>query len=150
MINYRIINYISIHLAGYMRLFWLPFFYLDRKKEANEWPGNSLTASVERRLPQLKLRLLAAGRSGLQLPELLHQQGQVLQQVTVLQEQLVRARLRLHAGAALGRHLILQQLHLPRTETNSQSVQRGNIRINRQFEIYTNEAQQRDQLLLIC
>lgn len=39
----------------------------------------------------------------------------MLQQVPVLQQQLVDARLSLQAGGGLGRHLILQQLHLWRS-----------------------------------
>lgn len=58
---------------------------------------------------------------GLQLLQLADQQGQMLQQVPVLQQQLVDAGLSLHAGRALRRHLILQQLHLkPRQEEGFQ------------------------------
>lgn len=52
----------------------------------------------------------------LQLLELLHQQGKVLQQVPVLQQQLVDPGFGFHPGSGLCCHLILQQLHLQQGE----------------------------------
>lgn len=49
---------------------------------------------------------------GLQLTDMLDQQRYVLQQVSVLQQQLVAPGLSLHPGSRLCRYLILQQLHL--------------------------------------
>lgn len=48
----------------------------------------------------------------LQLADMLDQQCYVLQQVSVLQQQLVAPGLSLHPGSRLSRYLILQQLHL--------------------------------------
>lgn len=75
--------------------------------------GASLTVAIGLELLRLGLaRQAPPGGVGLQLLQLADQQGQVLQQVPVLQQQLVDAGLSLHAGRALRRHLILQQLHL--------------------------------------
>ena len=65
-------------------------------------------------MPTLPL-LQALGLSefrGLQLFELLDQQGQVLEQVPVLEQQLVDPGLGLHTGCRLRSHLILQELYL--------------------------------------
>ena len=61
------------------------------------------------------LQALSLGLSGfraLQLFELLDQEGQVLEQVPVLEQQLVDPGLGLHAGCRLRSHLILEELHL--------------------------------------
>lgn len=67
-------------------------------------------------LLRLARRLASFRGAGLQLFQLLDQQGQVLQQVPVLQQQLVDAGLSLHACRRLRCHLILQQLHLERRQ----------------------------------
>ena len=80
-------------------------------ENVNEW-YRSLTVLVSL---SLLLRLPRLGRFwgvGLQLFQLLHEEGQVLQQVSVLQQQLVDAGLSFHTGRGLRRHLIFQQLHL--------------------------------------
>ena len=53
---------------------------------------------------------------GLQLLDLLDQQGDVLQQVLVLQQQLVDAGLGLQPGRGLRTQLVLQQVHLDEQE----------------------------------
>lgn len=49
---------------------------------------------------------------GLQLLDLFNQQGDVLQQVFVLQQQLVDTSLGLQSGRGLGAQLVLQEVHL--------------------------------------
>ena len=56
------------------------------------------------------------GGAPLQVLQLLHQQGQVLQQIPVLEEQLVDPGLGFQAGRGLSRHLVLQQLNLEEGE----------------------------------
>lgn len=81
-------------------------------REPSQHQGGALTMSIFLQLSLGLSRRAPLRGLGLQLLQLADQQGQVLQQVPVLQQQLVDAGLSLHAGRTLRRHLILQQLHL--------------------------------------
>lgn len=82
------------------------------------------TDEVRRSRMKSRLTAVASSHAGLQLLDLFHQQGDVLQQVFVLQQQLVNSGLSLQTCSGLGTQLVLQQVNLPPTHTAGQ-VTRG-------------------------